>query len=107
MSRAKNTNQVPDIDFFMVVDGNCNVNCSCDHAYRRSNGLLVMIAMPRLSPALLLATLVAAPLVPARATTSLTDLQILDQFNAVSFTTFSSASDVEGRTVVGTNLTGG
>jgi choice-of-anchor A domain-containing protein len=66
-----------------------------------------MIAMPRLSPALLLATLVAAPLIPARATTSLTDLQILDQFNAVSFTTFSSASDVEGRTVVGTNLTGG
>ena len=58
---------------------------------------------------MLLAALVAAPLLPARATTTttLTDLQILDQFNVVSFTTFSSTSDVEGRTVVGTNLTGG
>jgi choice-of-anchor A domain-containing protein len=52
------------------------------------------------------AALLAAPLASARATT-MTALQILDQFNVVSFGNFSSASDVEGRTVVGGNLTNG
>jgi choice-of-anchor A domain-containing protein len=43
---------------------------------------------------------------PARAQ-SLTAEQILQEFNAVIFGNFSSSSDVEGRTVIGGNLTNG
>jgi choice-of-anchor A domain-containing protein len=39
--------------------------------------------------------------------TTLTDSQIFGQFNAVIFGNFSASSEVEGRTVVGGNLTGG
>jgi choice-of-anchor A domain-containing protein len=43
---------------------------------------------------------------PAAATT-LTDSQIFSQFNAVIFGNFSASSEVEGRTVVGGNVTSG
>src|SRR3954471_17517524 len=43
---------------------------------------------------------------PAHATTLLAK-DILGQFNAVIFGDFSTSADVEGRTVVGGNLTGG
>jgi choice-of-anchor A domain-containing protein len=49
---------------------------------------------------------VLAGAVRANATT-LTAAQILSQFNAVIFGNFLSTSDVEGRTVVGGNVTGG
>jgi choice-of-anchor A domain-containing protein len=39
--------------------------------------------------------------------TPLSNSQIFNQFNAVIFNNFSTTSDVEGRTVVGGNLTGG
>jgi choice-of-anchor A domain-containing protein len=54
----------------------------------------------------LLAALVALTAGRAGATT-LTDSQIFGQFNAVIFDNFSANSEVEGRTVVGGNLTGG
>ncbi len=38
---------------------------------------------------------------------ALSAAQILDQFNAVIFQNFSTNSDVEGRTVIGGNMTGG
>ena len=44
--------------------------------------------------------------VPARAQT-LTAAQILQQFNAVIFGNFSSSADVEGRAVVGGNVSHG
>jgi hypothetical protein len=37
----------------------------------------------------------------------LTALQILQQFNLVDYTNFSSGADVEGRAVIGGNLTAG
>jgi choice-of-anchor A domain-containing protein len=37
----------------------------------------------------------------------LTALQILQQFNLVDYTNFSSGADVEGRAVIGDNLTAG
>jgi choice-of-anchor A domain-containing protein len=54
----------------------------------------------------LLAVLLALATGRADATT-LTDSQIFGQFNAVIFGDFSASSEVEGRTVVGGNLTGG
>jgi choice-of-anchor A domain-containing protein len=54
----------------------------------------------------LLAALVALTAGRASATT-LTDSQIFGQFNAVIFDNFSASSEVEGRTVVGGNVTGG
>jgi choice-of-anchor A domain-containing protein len=54
----------------------------------------------------LLAVLVALTAGRAGATT-LTDSQIFGQFNAVIFDNFSANSEVEGRTVVGGNVTGG
>jgi choice-of-anchor A domain-containing protein len=41
------------------------------------------------------------------AATTLTDSQIFSQFNAVIFDNFAASSEVEGRTVVGGNVTGG
>jgi hypothetical protein len=41
------------------------------------------------------------------AATTLTDSQIFSQFNAVIFDNFSANSEVEGRTVVGGNVTSG
>jgi choice-of-anchor A domain-containing protein len=41
------------------------------------------------------------------AATTLTDSQIFSQFNAVIFDNFSASSEVEGRTVVGGNVTSG
>src|SRR5487761_1985898 len=57
-------------------------------------------------PLVMVASLALSGLTPARAT-PLTASAILDQFNAVVFTTYTSTSDVEGRTVVGGNMTGG
>ncbi|HBK05550.1 MAG TPA: hypothetical protein DDZ81_06745 [Acetobacteraceae bacterium] len=54
----------------------------------------------------LLAALAAASSASARAGTISTS-EIFSQFNAVIYGNFSSTSDVEGRTVVGGNLTGG
>lgn len=59
-----------------------------------------------LRPALLTGAMLAAPVVSARATT-LSVSDIFSQFNVVTFGNFSTTSDVEGRTVVGGNLTGG
>jgi hypothetical protein len=65
-----------------------------------------MMTRPALRIAGLLAALVAANTGRADATT-LTDSQIFGQFNAVIFNNFNATSEVEGRTVVGGNLTGG
>jgi choice-of-anchor A domain-containing protein len=54
----------------------------------------------------LLAVLVAVTAERAGATT-LTDSQIFNQFNAVIFNSDGASSEVQGRTVVGGNLTGG
>jgi len=48
----------------------------------------------------------AAPMAQAHAT-ALSVADIFSQFNVVTFGNFSTSSDVEGRTVVGGNLTGG
>jgi choice-of-anchor A domain-containing protein len=53
----------------------------------------------------LIATLLTLAAGPANAT--LTDSQIFTQFNAVIFNNFSATSEVEGRTVVGGNVTSG
>jgi choice-of-anchor A domain-containing protein len=50
--------------------------------------------------------MLSAPLMQAHATT-LSVSDIFSQFNVITFGNFSSTSDVEGRTVVGGNLTGG
>lgn len=63
-------------------------------ALRRSHSLLFALALVLAGPGL------------AHATT-LTDQQILSQFNAVIFGNFSSTSDVEGAAIVGGNMTGG
>ncbi len=62
--------------------------------------------VPHIRPVLLTAALLAAPLMPVQATT-LSVSDIFSQFNAVTFGNFTSSADVEGRTVVGGNLTGG
>ena len=54
----------------------------------------------------LVAALIAVHTGRAGATT-LTDSQIFGQFNAVIFNNFSASSEIEGRTVVGGNVTGG
>lgn len=54
----------------------------------------------------LVALLAAGAATPATATT-LTDANIFSQFNAVVFGNFTSTADVEGRTVIGGNMTGG
>jgi choice-of-anchor A domain-containing protein len=54
-------------------------------------------------PLLLAASVLAIGSARAQA---LTASQILDQFNAVVFGNFSSSADVDGRTVIGGNLTG-
>jgi choice-of-anchor A domain-containing protein len=63
------------------------------------NGLTLRIAT-------LLALLLAMTAASAHAGT-LSDSDIFSQFNAVIFGNFTSQADVEGRTVVGGNLTGG
>ena len=62
-----------------------------------------MVRVKQLSvvPALLLAS------TSAGMATTLTAQNILDQFNAVVFNTFSTSADVEGRVVVGQSMTGG
>lgn len=60
----------------------------------------------RILPTVLLCTSILVPLAPSRATT-LTTAQIFSQFNAVVFGSFVTAADVEGRTVVGGDMTGG
>ncbi len=54
-----------------------------------------------LAPVLLLAT------TPVAMAGTLSAQNILDQFNAVIFNTFSTSADVEGRVAVGQNMTGG
>lgn len=63
-------------------------------ALRRSQSLLFALGLMLAGPGL------------AHATT-LTDQQILSQFNAVVFGNFSSTSDVEGAAVIGGDMTGG
>src|ERR1700744_5825455 len=59
-----------------------------------------------LRSSLLLSGLLAGSVVQAHAT-ALSVADIFSQFNVVTFNNFASSSDVEGRTVVGGNLTGG
>lgn len=72
----------------------------------RGNYIPVFAMTRHIRPVLLAATLLAAPLMPAQATT-LSVSDIFSQFNVITFGNFSTTADVEGRTVVGGNLTGG
>jgi choice-of-anchor A domain-containing protein len=54
-----------------------------------------------------LAGLMAALVMTGEARAATTAYDLLDQFNAIVFGDFSNSADVEGRTIVGGNLTGG